>query len=121
MRCRFRRSAYDLLATEEVGSLGAGAPVHACACEDAATPASGYRSDPEHRSRAPISFPKPGLQAPQRRPSPGSVGVHSPSHPMTGQHTSAAGPPQGANCSPAFGGSAAAELANEAASVGVLL
>ena len=38
---------------------------------------------------------------------------------------SAAGPPQGANCSPAFGGSAAAELAdelaNEAASVGVHL
>jgi hypothetical protein len=33
---------------------------------------------------------------------------------------SAAGPPQGANCSPAFGGSAAAEC-NEAASVGVLL
>ena len=32
---------------------------------------------------------------------------------------SAAGPPQGANCIPAFGGSAAAELANEAASVGV--
>ncbi len=32
---------------------------------------------------------------------------------------SAAGPPQGANCAPAFGGSAAAELANEAASVGV--
>ena len=36
---------------------------------------------------------------------------------------SAAGPPQGANCSPAFGGSAAAELANElakeAASVGI--
>ena len=30
---------------------------------------------------------------------------------------SAAGPPQGANCSPS-GGSAAAELANEAASVG---
>ena len=34
---------------------------------------------------------------------------------------SAAGPPQGANSSPAFGGSAAAELANEAASVGVRL
>ena len=33
---------------------------------------------------------------------------------------SAAGPPQGANCAPAFGGSAAAELANEAASVGVV-
>jgi putative spermidine/putrescine transport system ATP-binding protein len=32
---------------------------------------------------------------------------------------SAAGPPQGANSAPAFGGSAAAELANEAASVGV--
>ncbi len=32
---------------------------------------------------------------------------------------SAAGPPQGANCAPAFGGSAAAELSNEAASVGV--
>ena len=32
---------------------------------------------------------------------------------------SAAGPSQGANCSPA-GGSAAAELANEAASVGVV-
>ena len=32
---------------------------------------------------------------------------------------SAAGPPQGANRSPAFGGSAAAEVANEAASVGV--
>jgi hypothetical protein len=32
---------------------------------------------------------------------------------------SAAGPPQGANCAPAFGGSAAAELVNEAASVGV--
>jgi DNA-binding Lrp family transcriptional regulator len=32
---------------------------------------------------------------------------------------SAAGPPQGANRAPAFGGSAAAELANEAASVGV--
>jgi len=32
---------------------------------------------------------------------------------------SAAEPPQGANCAPAFGGSAAAELANEAASVGV--
>jgi hypothetical protein len=31
---------------------------------------------------------------------------------------SAAGPPQGANCTPALGGSAAAELANEAASVG---
>ena len=31
---------------------------------------------------------------------------------------SAAGPPQGANCAPAFGGSAAAEF-NEAASVGV--
>ena len=34
-----------------------------------------------------------------------------------------AGPPQGANCAPAFGGSAAAEFAtqlpNEAASVGV--
>ena len=59
-------------------------------------PASGYRSDLEHRSRAPISFPKPGLQAPQRRPSPGSVGVHSRSDPMSGQHTSAAGPPQGA-------------------------
>ena len=27
--------------------------------------------------------------------------------------------PEGANCAPAFGGSAAAELANEAASVGV--
>ena len=34
---------------------------------------------------------------------------------------SAAGPPQGVNCAPAFGGSAAAELANEAASVGVHL
>jgi len=32
---------------------------------------------------------------------------------------SAAGPPQGANCAPAFGGSAAAELDNEAARVGV--
>ena len=32
---------------------------------------------------------------------------------------SAAGPPQGANCAPAFGGSAAAELPNEAASAGV--
>jgi hypothetical protein len=32
---------------------------------------------------------------------------------------SAAGPPQGANGAPAFGGSAAAELDNEAASVGV--
>jgi len=32
---------------------------------------------------------------------------------------SAAGPPQGANCTPVFGGSAAAELLNEAASVGV--
>jgi len=32
---------------------------------------------------------------------------------------SAAGQPQGANCAPAFGGSAAAELINEAASVGV--
>ncbi len=31
---------------------------------------------------------------------------------------SAAGPPQGANCAP-FGGSAAAEVASEAASVGV--
>jgi hypothetical protein len=31
---------------------------------------------------------------------------------------SAAGPPQGANCSPVFGGSVAAEF-NEAASVGV--
>ena len=40
-----------------------------------------------------------------------------------GGHMSTAGPPQGANCSPAFGGSAAPELANElaneAASVGV--
>jgi hypothetical protein len=39
-----------------------------------------------------------------------------------GVHVSAAGPPQGANSSPAFGGSEAAELAtelaNEAASVG---
>ncbi len=35
------------------------------------------------------------------------------------QRLSAAGPPQGANCAPAFGGSAAAEF-NEAASVGVL-
>src|SRR6266536_2240223 len=117
MRCRFRRSAYDLLATEEVGSLGAGALVHACACEDTALPAPGYRSDPEHRSRAPISYPKPGLQAPQRRPSPGSVGVHSRSDPMSGQHTSAAEPFHGAGA-PAFGGSAVAELANEAASVG---
>jgi len=33
---------------------------------------------------------------------------------------SAAGPPQGAHCAPAFGGSVAAELADEAASVGVL-
>ena len=33
-------------------------------------------------------------------------------------HMSAAGPPQGANCAPS-GGSAAAELADEAASVGV--
>jgi hypothetical protein len=33
-------------------------------------------------------------------------------------HVSAAGPPQGANCAPAFGGSAAAEF-DEAASVGV--
>ena len=32
---------------------------------------------------------------------------------------SAAGPPQGANGAPALGGSAAAELDNEAASVGV--
>jgi len=32
---------------------------------------------------------------------------------------SAAGLSQGANCAPAFGGSAAAELAKEAASVGV--
>jgi hypothetical protein len=32
---------------------------------------------------------------------------------------SAAGPPQGANWAPAFGRSAAAELNNEAASVGV--
>ena len=32
---------------------------------------------------------------------------------------STAGPPQGANCSP-FGGSVAAELANEAASVGAV-
>jgi len=32
---------------------------------------------------------------------------------------SAAGPSQGANGTPAFGGGAAAELANEAASVGV--
>jgi hypothetical protein len=31
---------------------------------------------------------------------------------------SAAGPPQGANSAPAFGGSAAAEVINEAASVG---
>jgi len=41
----------------------------------------------------------------------------------TRSRMSAAGPPQGANGSPAFGGSAAAELANElsneAASVGV--
>ena len=37
-----------------------------------------------------------------------------------GAHMSAAGPSQGANCSPAFGGSAAAEWVNEAASVGVL-
>jgi hypothetical protein len=35
-----------------------------------------------------------------------------------GVHMSAAGPPQGANCAPALGGSAAAEF-NEAASVGV--
>jgi len=35
-------------------------------------------------------------------------------------HMNAAGPPQGVNCAPAFGGSAAAEWANEAASVGVL-
>ena len=35
-----------------------------------------------------------------------------------GAHQIAAGPPQGANCAPAFGGSAAAEF-NEAASVGV--
>jgi len=35
-----------------------------------------------------------------------------------GAHMSAAGPSQGANCSPAFGGSAAAEWVNEAASVG---
>jgi len=34
---------------------------------------------------------------------------------------SAAGPPQGANCAPDFGGSAAAEWVNEAASVGVVL
>jgi hypothetical protein len=33
---------------------------------------------------------------------------------------STAGPPQGANCAPAFGGSAAAEWVNEAASVGVV-
>ena len=33
---------------------------------------------------------------------------------------STAGPSQGANCFPAFGGSAAAELANEAAGVGAL-
>jgi hypothetical protein len=32
---------------------------------------------------------------------------------------SAAGPPQGAHCAPAFGGSAAAEWIHEAASVGV--
>ncbi len=32
---------------------------------------------------------------------------------------SAAGPSQGANYAPAFGGSAAAELTNEAASMGV--
>src|SRR6059058_2581157 len=117
MRCRFRRSAYDLLATEEVGSLGAGAVVHACACEDAATPASGYRSDLEHRSRAPISCPR---TMPQRRrcgdPLPDSVGVHSPrSHSMSGQHTSAAGPSQGANYAPS-GDSAAAALATPAAS-----
>ena len=121
MRCRFRRSAYDLLATEEVGSLGAGAHVHACACEDTALPAPGYRSDTEHRSRAPISFPRTAPQAPPRRPSPGSVDVHSRSHSdewtrykcrraaprhsppggaarsaVRGEHTSAAGPPQGA-------------------------
>jgi hypothetical protein len=36
-----------------------------------------------------------------------------------GVQMSAAGPPQSANCSPAFGGSAAAESVNEAASVGV--
>jgi NAD(P)-dependent dehydrogenase (short-subunit alcohol dehydrogenase family) len=35
------------------------------------------------------------------------------------EEMSAAGPPQGANCAPAFGGSAAAEWVNEAASVGV--
>src|SRR6185437_7556270 len=52
--------------------------------------------------------PKPALQAPQRRPSPGSVGVHSRSPPMSGQHTSAAEPSQGANSAPA-GGSAAAK------------
>src|SRR5438046_8738228 len=102
MRCRFRRSAYDLLATEDVGSLGAGAAVQACACEDAATPASRYRSDLEHRSRAPISCPR---TMPQRRrcgdPLPDSVDVHSPrSHSMNGQHTSAAGPSQGANSAP---------------------
>jgi hypothetical protein len=33
---------------------------------------------------------------------------------------SAAGPPQGAHFAPAFGGSAAAEMVNEVASVGVL-
>jgi hypothetical protein len=35
-------------------------------------------------------MPEALLQAPPRRPSPGSVGVHSGSPPMSGQHTSVA-------------------------------
>ena len=52
-------------------------------------PASGYRSDIEHRSRATFSSPRPAPGARCGDPLPDFVDVHSrPSYPMSGQHTS---------------------------------
>jgi hypothetical protein len=58
-------------------------------------PAPGYRPDLEHRSRAPISCPRTTPQRGGGDPLPDSVGVHSRSHPMSGQHTSAPGEAKG--------------------------
>src|SRR5690348_6577489 len=73
------------------GSLGAGAHARACAYEAVALDASGYRSSPEHRARAPISQSRTEPQARHGDPLPVSVrsDLYGDS-PMSGQHTSAA-------------------------------
>src|SRR5690348_14461129 len=71
------------------GSLGAGAHARACAYEAVALDASGYRSSPEHRARAPISQSRTEPQARHGDPLPVSVrsDLYGDS-PMSGQHTS---------------------------------